>query len=95
MTTELQENNCGPNKGKNGYGAWVMAQQYNHLLASPRNRTLKHANLAAQLAIGQFGISPKKMGRPSNIPDVLKKVAVLQAVLLRVNGETLRRQSKS
>ena len=93
-TTQLQENNCGPNKGKKGYGARAVAQQYNHLLVSPGDRTIKHVSLTTQVAMGEFGVSPKKMGRPPKIPDALKKAAALQTVLLQVNGESEASKSK-
>jgi hypothetical protein len=87
-TTEVQENNCGTNKRNKGHGTRAVAKQYNHRSASPGDRTIKHANLAAQVVMGQFRISPKEMSRPSKIPDVSKKVAALQAVLLQVDGKS-------
>jgi hypothetical protein len=44
--------------------------------------------------MGQSGISPKKMGQPFKIPDVLKKRAALHTVLLQINGESEALKSK-
>ena len=70
-----------------------MAQQYNHLLASTGDATSKHVNLKTQVTMRRFGVS-MKMDRPPKTPDVLKKAAALQTILLQVNGENKMSKAK-
>ena len=86
-TTQLYENNSGPNKGGRGYGSRAVMQQFNTLLNSPGDKKITHRSLSRTVKEGHFGKSPQKNGRPTTIPEALKKATAVHTVMMQVNGE--------
>ena len=70
-TNEYHANLTGAKKGKHGFGAASVASKYNKLLLSPNDRKIRAQTLIDSVARGEFGVSPRKQGRPAIVPLAL------------------------
>ena len=83
----LAENIPDSKKGKHGTGVDAICKRINkEMLSSPTNRKLAPSTLHRAIQCGEFGISPKKLGRKSTLPNELTQALAVHSVMMQVSG---------
>ena len=86
-TEEYHSNKTGPTPSKHGFGALAVAKKYNKLLASPGDKKIGKMALINALKRGEIGLSPRKQGRPTEVPRRLTMALATHATMMQVSGE--------
>jgi hypothetical protein len=88
-TTEYHTNiKGGKDKARHGFGSEAIAKRYNEdQLSSPNDRKIKPYTLRKAVAEGFFGVSPKKRGRRSKIPEGFGKALATHATMMQLSCE--------
>jgi len=55
---------------------------------SPNDRKIRAQTLIDSVARGEFGVSPRKQGRPAIVPLALTKAIAAHATMMQVSGES-------
>ena len=75
-------------KGKRGNGVDSICTRVNQeMLSSPSDRKLARSTLHRAIQAGEFGISPKKLGRRSKLPTEFTQALAVHSVMMQVSGE--------
>ena len=75
-------------KGKHGMGIRsVVCRINNEMLTSPGNRKLSVSTVHCAVQRGEFGISPKKIGRRSTLQPELTHGLAVHSIMMQLSGE--------
>ncbi len=86
-TTDLHQNQNGPNSGKEGYGALAKCKQLNNtLLHHPSNKQLTPTTIQSAVDNGLIDISQLKKRQLKKIPLQLTKVLATHTAMLQVTA---------
>ena len=74
-------------KGKRGTGIDSICERINkEMLSSPADRKLAPSTLHRAIQRGEFGISPKKLGRKLSLPKEFTQALAVHSIMMQVSG---------